>query len=112
MLIGFKFLKLYSFYYFNYVGKLNFTAKIKYPKIKPQVKLFKVFSAELGEPNKLLFVAKLVNPPLLGVRIKIIKIKKIFKINQINFSIYIVLNLEKTTGKISRNGISSCLLFI
>ena len=40
------------------------------------VKLFKVRSAELGEPSKLVFVAKLANPPFWGARKNIISIKK------------------------------------
>ena len=53
------------------------------------VRLFKNRSAELGDPNKLLFVAKLVNPLFCGVRKKIIKIKKRLSNNQISFNINI-----------------------
>jgi len=55
--------------------------------MRSQVTLFNVFSAEFGDPNKLLFVAKLSNPILLGVRIRISNIKEIFNIIQIIFSI-------------------------
>ena len=41
------------------------------------VRIFNDFSAELGEPNRSLFVAKLPNPTLSrGTRKKIITIKK------------------------------------
>jgi hypothetical protein len=55
--------------------------------MRNQVTLFKVFSAELGDPNKLLFVAKLSNPVLFGVRIRISDIKLRFNIIQIIFNI-------------------------
>jgi hypothetical protein len=46
------------------------------------------FCAELGEPNKSLFVAKLDNPILsCGIRKKIITIKKILIRNPICFNI-------------------------
>ena len=45
-------------------------------------------SAEFGDPNMLLFVAKLVNPGLLGMRIRTKKIKIIFTNNQITFNIF------------------------
>ena len=51
------------------------------------VKLFKNLSAELGDPNKLLFVAKLANPPFWGERRKIIKIRKTLNNNQTKFAI-------------------------
>ena len=53
------------------------------------VKLFNVRSAELGEPSKLLFVAKLANPLFCGARRNIITIKK--RLNSIHstFSITI-----------------------
>ena len=56
--------------------------------MRNHVRLFKFFSAEVGDPKKLLFVPKLVKPVLLGIRIKINKINKIFIISQINFNIY------------------------
>ena len=54
---------------------------------KITVKLFKNLSAELGEPNKLLLVAKLASPPFWGERRKIIKIRKTLSDNQIIFVI-------------------------
>ena len=50
------------------------------------VKLFKNFSAELGDPSKLLFVVKLASPPSWGERKKIIKMRKILNNNQIKFA--------------------------
>jgi hypothetical protein len=43
--------------------KLNCIASARYKTIRIAVKLFKNLSAELGDPSKLLFVAKLANPP-------------------------------------------------
>ena len=72
---------------------------MKYARIKHQVNLFKVFSAELGDPSILFRIERLGNPVLFGVRIKIINIKQIVNINQIILNIYyIVLNLQKTTS--------------
>jgi len=69
---------------------------MKYARIKHQVNLFKVFSAELGDPSILFPIERLGNPVLFGVRIKIINIKQIVNINQIILNIYyIVLNLQK-----------------
>lgn len=52
------------------------------------VKIFKDFSAELGEPNISLFVAKLDNPTLSrGILRKIITIKNRLMINPNNFNI-------------------------
>ena len=53
------------------------------------VKLFKNRSAELGDPNKSLLVAKLAIPPFCGARRKIIKIKNTLNSNQIIFNIII-----------------------
>ena len=53
------------------------------------VTLFNVRSAELGEPSRLLFVAKLANPLFWGARRKIIIIKKILNNIQIRFNIKI-----------------------
>jgi len=60
--------------------------------MRNQVKPFKNFSAEVGDPRKSFFVAKLVRPALLGIRIKINKINKIFMINQISFNMYYPIN--------------------
>jgi hypothetical protein len=58
-------------------------------KIPKAVKIFSDFSAELGDPNKSLFVAKLPNPTLsLGTRKKIIRIKKTLIRNENNFIIW------------------------
>jgi hypothetical protein len=52
------------------------------------VKIFNERSAELGEPSKSLFVAKLANPTFsFGIRKKIITIKKILIINPSGFNI-------------------------
>ena len=60
-------------------------------KIPNAVKIFKDRSAELGEPNKLLFVAKLDNPTFsCGKRKKIIIINKILIINPIGFNIFLI----------------------
>jgi hypothetical protein len=60
--------------------------KIKIPK---PVKIFKERCAELGDPNKSLFVAKLARPIFSwGIRKKIITIKKILTINPNSFNIY------------------------
>ena len=61
----------------------------KYNPIAIKVKLFKVRSAELGDPNKLLFVAKLANPLFWGARRNIITIKNRLNIIQRKFSIII-----------------------
>ena len=53
------------------------------------VRLFSVRSAELGEPSKFVFVAKLANPPFWGARKNIISIKKILNNIQITFNIEI-----------------------
>ena len=59
------------------------------------VKRFKNRSAELGEPNKLLFIAKLDNPTLSwGVRKKITIINKILRQNALNFNIYSTFNFK------------------
>ena len=51
------------------------------------VKLFKIFSAELGEPNKFVLLVILLRPSVFG-GLSIIKIiKKIDKPNQICFNI-------------------------
>ena len=56
--------------------------------MRNQVILFKSFSAELGDPSKLLFVAKLANPPSFdGIRIRISIIKKLLNNTQIKFNI-------------------------
>jgi hypothetical protein len=67
--------------------KLNCIAITRYKTIKIAVKLFKNLSAELGDPNKLLFVAKLASPPFWGERRKMIKIRKTLNDNQIKFAI-------------------------
>ena len=52
--------------------------------------MFKKRCAELGEPNKLLLVAKLASPTFsCGIRKKIITIKKILIKAPINFNIYL-----------------------
>ena len=57
-------------------------------RIPKAVTIFKDLSAELGEPNKSLFVAKLDKPVLSrGTRKKIITIKKTLIINPSNFNI-------------------------
>ena len=56
--------------------------------------LFKNFSVEVGDPNKLLFVAKLSNPALLGVRIRISVIKERFNTSQIILTIVLITNLS------------------
>jgi hypothetical protein len=54
------------------------------------VKMFNDLSAEVGDPNKLLFVAKLPNPTLsFGIRKKIIPIKKILIRNENNLIIFL-----------------------
>ena len=60
--------------------------------IKNQVRLFKKRSAEFGDPSKLLLLAKLVIPVLLGIRKRINKIKIILNINQIIFNINFLLD--------------------
>jgi hypothetical protein len=50
-------------------------AKNKYKVIPIKVKLFNVRSAELGDPNKLVFVAKLAKLLFLGDRTNIIIFK-------------------------------------
>lgn len=63
----------------------------KYIKIPIAIKIFKDRSAELGEPNKLLFVAKLDNPTFsCGIRKKITMINKILRINPIDFNIFLI----------------------
>ena len=53
--------------------------------------IFKDRSAELGEPNKLLFVAKLDNPTFsCGIRKKITMTNKILIINPIDFNIFLI----------------------
>ena len=54
------------------------------------VKLFKLRSAELGDPNRLLLVAKLAKPLFCGARRKIITIKNILNIIQSKFSILLI----------------------
>ncbi len=56
------------------------------------VKLFNVRSAELGDPNKLLFVAKLASPLFCGARRKIIAIKNTLKIIQSKFNMSLIKN--------------------
>ena len=51
------------------------------------VRLFKNCSAELGDPNILLFVEKLASPWFCGVRKKIRPIKMRLNITQIIFNI-------------------------
>jgi hypothetical protein len=59
--------------------------------IPDAVKIFKNRSAELGEPNISLFVAKLDNPTFsCGVRKKIIIINKILTENPTSFNIFLV----------------------
>ena len=54
--------------------------------------MFNDFCAELGDPSKSLFVAKLLNPALsCGIRKRIITIKKILIIIENNFIILVVL---------------------
>lgn len=67
------------------------------------VKIFKNRLAELGDPNKVLFVVKLVSPTFSsGIRKKIIMIKKIlinaprtFNIDLIYLGDLIILNIEQ-----------------
>lgn len=60
-------------------------------KIPNTVKTFKNRSAELGEPNISLFVAKLDNPTFsCGVRKNIIMINKKLTINPISFNISLI----------------------
>jgi len=61
------------------------------------VTLFNVRSAELGEPNKFVFVAKLANPLFCGARRKIITIKNKLKRIQRKFNIilYFILQFQK-----------------
>ena len=61
----------------------------KYKAIEKIVKLFSVRSAELGEPNKLLFVAKLANPLFCGARKNIMTIRKMLSSIQNIFNIII-----------------------
>ena len=54
--------------------------------------MFKDFCAELGEPNKSLFVAKLDKPTLSwGIRKKMMAIKKRLIINPNIFNMYLIL---------------------
>ena len=87
------------------------------------MKIFKDFSAELGDPKKSLFIAKLDNPTLsFGVRKKITIINKILRKNPLNFNIYstfdpkiIIINvIFPTTVKIdtmSRQKLSVLIVF-
>ena len=60
-------------------------------RIKNQVNLFKSFSVELAEPDKKSFVLiRVTNPSLLGVRMTIIKVKKMLKLNQITVMKFII----------------------
>lgn len=60
----------------------------KYTKIPKPVKIFNKRCAELGEPNKSVFVAKLARPTFsCGILKKIIMIKKRLTKNPINFNI-------------------------
>jgi hypothetical protein len=62
----------------------------KYIKIPKPVKIFNERCAELGEPRKSLFVAKLDSPTFsCGIRKKIITIKKILTIKPNSFNISI-----------------------
>ena len=66
-------------------------ANNKYIIIPKAVKIFKDLSAELGEPNRSLLVAKLANPTLsCGTRRKIIPIKKTLIRNANNFIILFI----------------------
>ena len=59
-------------------------------KIPKAVKIFKNRCAELGEPNKLLLVAKLANPTFsCGIRKKIMTIKKRLTKFPISWNIYL-----------------------
>jgi hypothetical protein len=59
-----------------------------YTKIATNVTIFSDFWAELGDPNKSLFVAKLLNPELsCGIRKEIMTIKKILIRTENNFII-------------------------
>lgn len=60
-----------------------------YINIEIVVKLFKNRSAELGEPNRSLFVAKLFNPLFCGARRNMIKIKNPLNTSQSKFNIII-----------------------
>ena len=62
----------------------------KYNVIAITVILFNVRSAELGDPSKLLLVAKLANPLFWGARRNIIIIRKILNNIQIRFNIKII----------------------
>jgi len=54
------------------------------------VKIFSERCAELGDPNRSLFVAKLAKPTFsCGIRKKMITIKKILTINSNSFNIYL-----------------------
>jgi hypothetical protein len=60
-------------------------------KMPKAVKIFKNRCAELGEPNKLLLFAKLVNPTFsCGIRKKIIKIKNRLTKYPINLNILLI----------------------
>ena len=73
---------------FNYkLLKFSIIANTKYVIIRIVVKLFRKRSAELADPNKLLFVAKLANPLFCGVLKNTTKIKNPLNNNQNNFSI-------------------------
>ena len=60
---------------------------MQYIKIKVNVKLFKIFSAELGEPNKFVLFVILFSPSVFGGRSTIKTIKKIDNPNQSCFNI-------------------------
>ena len=60
---------------------------MQYIKIKVNVKLFKLFSAELGEPNKFVLLVILVKPSVFGGLNTIKTIKKIDNPNQLCFNI-------------------------
>ena len=73
------------------------------------VRLFKNCSAELGEPNKSLFVEKLASPWFCGVRRKIRPIKIILRITQIifninycNFFLFIVVKIYKLNNEYNK----------
>jgi hypothetical protein len=72
----------------------------KYTKIPKPVKIFNNRCAELGEPNKSVFVAKLAKPTFSwGIFKKIIIIKKILTKNPTNFNIRVLLkNIKLKTN--------------
>ena len=81
-----------------YIPRLRIAATTKYTRIPNAVKRFKDFCAELGEPSKLLLVAKLANPTFsCGIRKKIITIKNRLTEYPINF------NIELTNFKSLKN---------